>query len=498
MGASLILSVFSKVEIRRACVFLACSLFLSSCITMSKQEQTENLLSVPSLTESVKEALRGGDFTLGDWPEEKWWATFHSKELDNLIEEALEDNPSIQSVKERVEKAKQESYISQSRLFPFIFFDADENWGWLSKNGLYHSLNPSRSQAINLIDLSLGFNYDFDFWGKYLNLYRLALGMELSAKAEEKQVELMISTALAQSFFALKANLYRRDLYVQLENVRKKAYILQQLLQQKALLSKLVPSLGDERLLEASKNVAAIEAEIKIDYHVINALRGLGPDAKLDVKNNFKDLTDRMILPEKLSIDLLARRPDLMAAIWQVEALSHGVSAAIADFLPDINLKGFAGLQSLGFSSLFKEASATGSLMPALHLPIFTAGELRANVKAKRARFNEAVYSYNELVLQAVKEVADLLALLESIYEKKRYQNEILDCADFRFNLVTLNFKKGLDDLLQVYTKEEEWIERALENAELIYSQYMASIKLIKALGGGYDATTPWEKNDGK
>lgn len=482
----------------RAAEIVALGFSCSSCISMSKKEQTEHVLAVPTLAKSVKEALRGKDFTLGDWPDEKWWEIFDSKELNDLITTALEANPSIQAIKERVEKAKQESYVAKSKLFPLIFFDANENWAWLSKNGLYHSLNPSLSQAANLVDLSLSFTYEFDFWGKYLNLYRRAVGIERSNQAERAQVELVVATALAQAFFALKANLYRKDLYEQLENVRKKAYILQQLLQQKALLSKLVPALGDERLLEASKKVAMIDEEIKINYHVINALRGKGPDQKLPIKNDFQDLTDKMVLPETLSIDLLSRRPDLMATIWQVVSLSHNVSIAIADFLPAINLKGYAGLQSLGFDGLFTNDGVTGGLEPAIHLPIFTAGELRGNLHAKRAQFNEAVYTYNNTLLQAVKEVADLLALLESIYAKKRYQSEILQCADFRYNLVTLNFKKGLDDLLQVYIQEEEWIERALENAELIYSQYVASIKLIKALGGGYNAPTPWEKENAR
>jgi NodT family efflux transporter outer membrane factor (OMF) lipoprotein len=454
---------------------------------MPDKEKNQNILSQPSLKESALQALKDTHFALGDWPKGTWWEMFGSNELNEIVVEALGSNPSIQSIKERVEEAKQKAIISRSRLFPLLFFDADESWQWLSKNGLLHSLNPSLSRAPNLIDLSLSFTYEFDFWAKYRNLYQSALGKARADEAETKEKELIIATAVAQSFFALKTNLYRKDLYEELENVRKKTYVLQRLLQKKALTSKLIPSFAEERLEEARKQVSTIKQEIAVNEHVLNALRGKGADEPLNISNTLDEPPESMTIPKTLSIDLLSRRPDLMAAIWRVEALSHDVSAAIADFLPDINLKGLIGFESLGFSHLFAESSAAGGLFPAIHLPIFTAGAIKANVRSHKAIFNQAVYDYNDLLLRSTAEVADILSILESVYAKRKYQKTILECATFRLDLVSLNFKKGLDDLLQVYAREEEWIEKALEDAELIYSQYAASIKLIKALGGGYE-----------
>lgn len=456
------------------------------CISMPNKEKNENILSQPSLKESAIEALKETYFTLGDWPKAQWWEIFGSKELNEILVQALECNPSIQALKEKVEFAKQKTIISRSRLFPLLFFDADESWQWLSKNGLLHTLNPSLSRAANLIDLSFSFDYEFDFWAKNRNLYESAIGKALAEEAETKERELIVGTAVAQAFFALKTNLYRKELYEQLENVRKKIYVLQKLLQKKALTSKLVPSFAEERLEEAKKQVATIKKEISVNDHVLNMLRGKGPDDPLNVSCTLDEPPESMTIPETLSIDLLSRRPDLMAAIWRVKALSHDVSAAIADFFPDINLKGLIGLESLAFNNLFEASSVTGGLFPAIHLPIFTAGAIKANVRANKANFNQAVYEYNDLLLKSANEVADILSIIQSVYAKREYQKTILDCAAFRLDLVTLNFKKGLGDLLQVYAREEEWIEKSLEDAELIYGQYAAAIKLIKALGGGY------------
>lgn len=453
---------------------------------MSEREKNEHFIEEPSLDRSVETALTDPHFAMGDWPEDKWWESFHSDELNELIREALECNPTIQSVKERIELARQRSLVARSRLFPFLFFDANESWQWLSKNGLYHTLNPSLAQNTNLVDLSLSFNYEFDFWGKYRNLYAAALGEVWSQTAEAKDVELIVSSALAQSYFALKVNLMRQKLLEELVTVRKKSYLLQALLQKKALLSKLPPSLAEERLRGAKKRYAGIIDEVLAQKHLINILRGEGPDSPFEVNDEVSSVAEKVAIPETLSLDLLSRRPDLMAAIWRVEALAHEVGAAKADFFPDINLRGLVGLESLGFSKLLQGDSITRGLFPAIHLPIFTAGAIRANVRAKKAAFNEAVYTYNQLLLQSSQEVADLLSLINSIFKKRDDQKVIVNAAAFRRDLVTLNFKKGLDDLLAVYAVEEEWIEKALEEAELIYAQYAASIKLIKALGGGY------------
>ena len=93
-------------------------LFLSSCVSLPKEEQQENILSAPSLNPSVKESLESGYFSAGDWPQENWWEIFQSSELDELIHEALSHNPTIQSIQSRVEFAKQTSKVVRSRLFP--------------------------------------------------------------------------------------------------------------------------------------------------------------------------------------------------------------------------------------------------------------------------------------------------------------------------------------------------------------------------------------------
>ncbi len=463
-------------------------LFLSGCVSLPKDQQTENLLSPPSVTTSIDRSMESGFFSIGDWPKQNWWEIFGSSELNSLISIALDKNPTIQSIEKRVEYAKQTAKVVRSRLFPLLFFDADETWQYLSKNGLYRTFNPKIPLNANLVDLTLSFTYEFDFWGKNRHLFNAALGESKAEEAESAGVELITTTAIAQAYFALKTNLVRQRLYQDLFEVRRAFFELEGHLQDKALLSRLSPLLSEERLLEAEKLVFSIETEVETDKHLINILLGRGPDEPLNIEATLPQALETLTIPDNLSLDLLARRPDLMAQIWRVEALAHEVGAAKADFYPNINLTALLGLESINFSHLFRAQSKTAALLPAIHLPIFTAGAIRANIRAKKALFDQAVYDYNDLLLKSASEVADLLVLAKSIFEQKSAQDLIIEAAQTRYDLVLLRQQSGLDNLLSQYLAEEEWILKALDDVSLLYNQYLAAIKLTKALGGGYQS----------
>ena len=466
--------------------YLILSLFCLGCTKSLNKAESNDILSAPSLQKSYEFALATEHFENGTWPEKKWWELFGSTELNTLIEGALVENPSLQAIQQRVEFAKQEAVITRARLFPFLSFNPNEAWEYLSKNAIPYLYNPSLGFTPNLVDLSFSFNYEFDFWGKNRNLYRSSLGQAESEKAEASQVELIITTALAQAYFALKTNLSRKQLYERLLYIQEALLFLEKLLEGASLISSLPAPLTEENVEEVKKHLFTLNEEIMANIHVINSLRGKGPDEPIQHEEILAPFPKALAIPSHISLDLLSRRPDLMASIWNVNARAYEVGAAVADFYPDINLTALLGLQSVGFAKLFQANSETGSLLPAIHLPIFTAGAIRANVNAKKARFNQAVFDYNSLLLKSAQEVADILVVVDAIYNKRGSQKKIIQAADFRFNLTKLNFESGLDNLLQVYALESALIEKALEDIELMYFQYAASIKLIKSLGGGY------------
>jgi len=464
------------------------SLFLSSCtISMSREEQIKNILTAPSLETSLSAANEEEDiFAQKGWPGEKWWEIYGSEEINRLIEKALQNNPTIQAVKARIDYAKNNAIIARSNLFPIIYFNASDQWQYLSENGLYRALNPKIALSNQQIDFSLSFSYEFDFWGKYRNQYLAALGREKAAQAETAQAELITAAALAQSYFALKTNLVRKRLYEELYEVRKNYSALQTSLQEHSLDSILPPLLSEEAVYEAKQWVLGIEEEIAVGLHVVNILAGNGPDEPLEIEGPLPSLPEKLAIPDNISSELLSRRPDLTAQIWRVDALARDVGSARAEFWPDINVLGILGFQSGSWSKLFEWASKTIGATPGLSLPVFTAGAIGANADAKLALYDEAVYQYNELILKSFQEVADLLAIGRSVYKQKGEQDKIVRRASARYDLTVLRQQNGLDDDLTVYRFLEEMIQKQLDDVELLYGQYLVSVRLIKALGGGY------------
>ena len=453
---------------------------------MPKNEQTETLIFPPSGGNIAEKHLENKLFARGDWPEEKWWEMFFSNELNELTEEALLKNPSIQEVEQKINFAKETAIIARAKLFPLIYFNASDNWAYLSQNGLIKSLNQKVPNSGGLLDLSLSFTYEFDFWGKFRNGFRAAVGKEKAAEAETAQVKLIVTTMLAQVFFALKTNLLREGIYKELVEVRSELNSLSGLMRDKYLYSALPVWLSDENLQETKKELITIQDEIAFNKHFINAICGNGPDNPLYISEKLGYLPNQLELPENLFLDLLARRPDLMAAIWKVESIAHEVGAAIADFFPNIDFKGLSGFQSFNLKNLLSWSSSTTNLIPALHLPIFTAGAIKANVRAKKALFEEAVYQYNNLILKSAEEVANALILVTSIFKQEKLQLDIVDKATKRYNLSELRKTHCLDTAFDILFMKEELLKKKLEELSLRYNQYAAVIKLTKALGGGY------------
>lgn len=462
-------------------------LILTSCtLSLSKKEREEHTLPPPQTEESISDAFCSGIFIEGEWPRSNWWKEYGSTELNTLIEEALQNNPSIQAIQQRIQYAKAETVVARSKLFPLIFFSAEDQQSYLSKNGLYRALNPNIALNNTQIDFSLSFSYEFDFWGKYRNLYNASLGREKAAIAEGAQIELLTAVSLAQAYFALRTQQLRKTLYEQLYHVRKWYFQLQKDRVKHSVSSQLPPLLSEEAVFQSEQLVYQIDREISLSKHLVNILVGRGPDMPIECSEGLKPLPEKLQIPRSISLDLLARRPDLMAQVWHVDALAREVGAAKANYWPDINLLLFAGLQSGSWSKLLEWASGTIGAQPGLTLPIYTAGAIGANIDGKKALFVEAVFQYNELMLQSFQQVTDLLALCQAVYKEKEKQTHIVENALIRYDLAVLRQKLGLDSALPTYQLLEEVLTKRLEDVELLYQQYLMSVSLIKALGGGY------------
>jgi NodT family efflux transporter outer membrane factor (OMF) lipoprotein len=194
-----------------------------------------------------------------------------------------------------------------------------------------------------------------------------------------------------------------------------------------------------------------------------------------------------LTLPSVLPVDLLARRADIAAAEARIDAAMSGRHAAHQAFYPDINLVGAAGFAAIGLSTLFNGSSGQYGIGPAIHLPIFDAGELRAKYAGATAQLDESVASYNQSVVTAVKQTSDAITQIQSLEGQAAQQSEALRASNASFDLATRRYRSGLSPQLNVLSAEDIFIQAKRQDAAISADLLSARVSLLMALGGGYN-----------
>jgi NodT family efflux transporter outer membrane factor (OMF) lipoprotein len=211
-----------------------------------------------------------------------------------------------------------------------------------------------------------------------------------------------------------------------------------------------------------------------------------GPDRGLKLTRPHLLLAGRLGLPSTLPADLLARRPDVTAQRWRVEAASRGVAAAEADFYPNINLVAYAGLQAIGLSSLFQGASTIVGAGPAFHLPVFNRDELRGALKGQRAQFEESVGEYNQALIDAAHDVANVVTNWSALEQEAAQEREAAVAALNAYNITVQRYRAGLDNYITVLNSQNQLLLTQALGAEITARRLSLSTDLVRALGGGY------------
>lgn len=177
-----------------------------------------------------------------------------------------------------------------------------------------------------------------------------------------------------------------------------------------------------------------------------------------------------------------------MAARWRVEATAKDINVAKAQFLPDISLTAFLGLASIAPENLLLGNARQLGIGPALRLPIFEGGKLRANLRGKYAGYDAAVASYNQTLTEALHDTADQITSLHSIDTQIDIQRTALAEAERAYSLARTRYGAGLGTQLTVLNAESTVLQQRRLAALLQARRLDAQMALIKALGGGYTA----------
>lgn len=469
---------------------LAIVLTLSSCVPQNGSDLTATPLQQIELNSSLQDSYNCASVKEGEWIEKEWWQLFADPQLTSLIEQALQENLTLKAAIARKESAQRVIESAKARYFPEIGFNLSHSVTRYSRDSILRQ-NPTMPKVINQTDMNLDFTYELDLFGKNSNLVRAAVGEAKMVEAESSQARLIVTTLIAQSYFSLQANALSSSVYKDIlkNRARENSLITERknagLDGQKAFNDSLQQQLAVDLVLER------LQQEKELLIHQINALLGRGPDQELALEFSLSPQTVKIPIPTTLSIDLIARRPDLSVKIAQTEIAAGELGVARSAFFPNINLAAFLGLSSIHIDKFLKSSSFSAGAAPALHLPIFSAGRIQAQYDAKFSALQAAILDYNEHVLQAAADVANRLSDAQKVEKQFELHERQLKLQQSSTQLAKERYENGVDSLLQ-FLKEEQALQLEIaQQIELYKAKQMTLVGLIKALGGGYN--TPKE-----
>ena len=427
------------------------------------------------------------------WPDTDWWSALGDPQLDALIGEALKNNPGLAVADARARAAQAQAGIADAARGPSVNAGASVSGARIpttvmpADNGGGHFNVASYAYA--------SFKWGLDLWGGKRAAWQAALGASRAADIEARAARIELSGNVARAYAQLGYAFDQQDLA---------AGELKRAQQSRQLTAQRVAAGIDNQIVlkQADGDVATAERDIAVAGRAVAAARsslavllGEGPDRGGDIARPALLTPAQLAVPDKLPVDLIGHRADLVAARWRVQAAEKDIKAAKTEFLPNISIGALAGVIRMGAGNPFTLKSRFYQVGPSLSLPIFDGGLLRANLAGKDAQYDLAVAQYNQTLVGAVNEVADDVSALQSLEQQVAAQRRAQAAAKEAWDLALQRYKAGVGSYLEALSVRQQLLQANRGMAALQAQQVDRSVQLIQALGGGYqpqaDAPAP-------
>lgn len=440
-------------------------------------------------------SLRDVPVSPATWPKADWWRSLGDAQLDGLIDEALRGNPGLEAADARSRAALAEAGAAEAARQPTLNLGASSSGIRIPQSVVEPPLGGHYG-ALN--SLSLKFSYTFDLWGGERAAWEAAVDRAHAAEVDARAARLTLAANVARTYAQLghaheqaelaASELARAERLLELTRQRVQAGLdsAMQLHQAEAA----VPAARQQR--------QAAELDVETTRTALAALLGAGPDRGLDIAHPQLLPPGALSLPSTLPADLLGRRPDLVAARWRVEAAARSIDVAKTRFYPNINLGAGIGLASMGLGNFLKAESRYYQFAPALSLPIFDGGRLRANLASSDAQYDLAVAQYNQILVESLRDVATALATLRSLDVQLGAAEDAERSAAAAHELALTRYHGGVGSYLETLGAQQQRLAAEQRSSALRAERIDAAIQLVTALGGGFvpDADTPIAETD--
>jgi multidrug efflux system outer membrane protein len=420
---------------------------------------------------------------LDNVPKGEWWRVFQDQDLNGLESRALVANQDLKAAIARVDQSRATARVARSQFFPNISLDPSFTWERYSPNQ-QPSFGTITTKTYNVpLDLS----YEVDLWGRVRRGFESARADAQASVADFYNVLLGLQADVAANYFAL------RTLDAEIATVSGTVALRKE--QVRLVRSRFDGGIGNELdVKRAETEQATTEADLadlarqraQLE-NAIAVLAGANPsEFKLAALATTNWNPQPPEIPVGLPSDLLERRPDVSIAERQLASANAKIGVAKGSFFPVLTLTGSGGYISGDVASLFNLDSRTWTMGPTLSLPIFAGGRLRANYKRAKSAFEEAVAHYRQQVLVAFSDVENSLSGTHYLATQAEAQQRAVASARRAVELATERYRSGIVNYTEVIDTSRDELQAERENALLAGQRLIASVQLVKALGGGW------------
>ena len=407
----------------------------------------------------------------------KWWSAFNEPGLDVLEDQVSISNQNVLAAEAQFRAARAAVRVTASELYPTVTTTPS-----VTRTGGDAAQDHGR-----LYQVPVDVSYQADVWGSIRRSVAANAAIAQASAADLENVRLLYQSELATDYFQIQG--LDRDRRLLEETVRSYEQYLQ-LTQdrfQGGVVSMADVALAQTQLEGARAQLTDLGIARAQFEHAIAVLTGR-PPSELSIPS-----APSQALPPVLSAGLpstlLERRPDIAAAERQVAAANQQIGVAKAAFYPALSFGAGIGSQAAALADLFTTPTRLWSLGAQLVQTLFDGGKRRAQVRLTEAAYDATVANYRQTVLAGFQQVEDALADLRVLEQEAGIVEQAVSAAQESLNISTIQYRGGLANYLQVITAQTSLLQSQRATVDIQTRRLVASVSLIQALGGGWDAS---------
>jgi NodT family efflux transporter outer membrane factor (OMF) lipoprotein len=419
-------------------------------------------------------------------PKEAWWEVFNDSELNGYERQLLAANQSLEAAKDRLNQARALARVTSAGFFPTVSADPSAALNRYSANRPQQVTTvPPLTQTTYQIPFLL--NYEPDLFGAVRRNLQASNAALQSTAADLYNARLVLTAELAADYFSLRELDAEMQVVQESVDIQKKGLQLVESRHTGGVASGLDLA-QQQTLLDSTVTQLYLVQQQRAQYeHAIAVLTG-SPASAFNVPVRPLKAEPPQV-PLGVPSDLLERRPDVASAERQMAYENALVGVATAAFYPQLTISGGGGFQSTSLSNLITAPNAIWSLGADVLQPIFEGGRNRANLAATKAAYEATVANYRESVLTAFQQVEDGLSGLNALSRASASQSAAVEDAQRALQLANDRYTGGVTSYLDVITAQSALLNNQRLATQLLGQQLVTSVYLVKALGGGWDAS---------